>query len=46
MLVPSRKTFIIDENFTISKIFDKVDVTTHSGDIIQILKEDIKDTEK
>lgn len=38
MFGPARKTFIIGKDFTISRIFHKVDVTTHSKDILQELR--------
>lgn len=31
---PSRKTFLIDEHGKLIKIYEKVDVTTHAGDIL------------
>jgi len=36
---PSRKTFLIDETGKLIKIYDKVDVTTHAGDVLEAFSE-------
>jgi thioredoxin-dependent peroxiredoxin len=35
----NRKTFLIDENGTIAKIFDKVDVAAHADEVLKAFGE-------
>lgn len=37
-MFPSRKTFLINRNGVVFKIYDKVDVTTHGADLVKDFK--------